>query len=226
MGGSAYCTNYGTNGKLCDAGSGYTYDCQFGTDRYTCAPGDISAKVGMLENSASYALDKTHFGDNSLTPKTDDLVGKVMAIYCDGNDDKKILACAPIGSVPTSAPTNMPTGSPITAAPTNVPTGTPVTTTAAPSEAPYTPGTPSAAPTTTTAEPSEAPYTPGTPSAAPTTTTAEPSEAPYTPGTPSAAPTTPTTTTVATPTADDGGAAQYAIVGSLLMSFVAFAALM
>merc|ERR1719384_1174382 len=94
--GSDYCTN----GKLCNGASdsAYEYACDFANDRYSCAPGDISGKFGMLTDPANEFLSVTATGDNSLIPLTEDVVGKVMAIYCPYSESStlKVFACAPI----------------------------------------------------------------------------------------------------------------------------------
>merc|ERR1712130_146754 len=94
--GSEYCTN----GVLCNGNndSGYSYNFDFAADRYSCAPGDLSGKLGMISDPSATALSVEHEGDNSLIPYTDDLIGKVMAIYCPYADSSSpvYLACAPI----------------------------------------------------------------------------------------------------------------------------------
>merc|ERR1712130_373239 len=94
---SPYCFD----GVLCgdaNSTSTYEYDCDFATDRYSCAPGDLSGKLGMISDPSATALSVEHEGDNSLIPYTDDLIGKVMAIYCPYADSSSpvYLACAPI----------------------------------------------------------------------------------------------------------------------------------
>merc|ERR1712083_982373 len=73
--GSQYCTD----GKLCGDPS-YEYDCDFDNDRYSCAPGDFSGKFGTLDLHSLLTISGS---TDSLVPRASDLVGKVMAIYCE-----------------------------------------------------------------------------------------------------------------------------------------------
>merc|ERR1712187_829204 len=70
---SSYCTD----GVLCDKAkdSAYTYNCDWDSDRYSCAPGDLSGKFGALTDPANTPLTMEYTGDGSFTPLTDDLVG-------------------------------------------------------------------------------------------------------------------------------------------------------
>lgn len=89
---SPYCFD----GMLCEDDS-YMYDCDFMNARYSCAPGDMSGKMGAFENPGTEVLSVTATGAY-LSPLTSDLVGKVMAIYCAEEDqaDLTVFACAPI----------------------------------------------------------------------------------------------------------------------------------
>lgn len=102
--GSQYCTD----GKLCDDAD-YEYACDFDSDRYTCAPGDLSGKFGSFDPTAD-TLTVTYDDTDALLPLASDLVGKVMAIYCpeDIQNDLTVFACAPINTydAATPAPTN------------------------------------------------------------------------------------------------------------------------
>jgi len=93
--GSDYCT--GDNGELCnDVDGNYSYACDWDTNRYSCAPGDLSGKMGTVNysQSAYLTLDST-----SLIPRVDDLNGMMFVVYC-GNNSEGISygACAPIVS--------------------------------------------------------------------------------------------------------------------------------
>jgi len=99
---SSYCTN----GVLCDgyiSGTTYAYDCDWDADRYSCAPGDLAGKFGMITDPDSTPLVVNYAGDDSLIPMTDSLVGKVMLIHC---ADGTPVACAPIvdSATTTQAP--------------------------------------------------------------------------------------------------------------------------
>merc|ERR1712039_931468 len=89
-----------TNGVLCNGNSdsAYEYNCDWDADRYSCAPGDLSGKFGLITDPANGEKHVHYESDDSLTPVTDDLVGKVMAIYCPYADSSTpiYLACAPI----------------------------------------------------------------------------------------------------------------------------------
>lgn len=95
---SPYCSN----GVLCDENndSNYIYNCSFAQDRYSCAPGDLSGKFGLITDPANTPLSVEYIGRDSLIPPTDSLIGKVMVIQCenagiDGYNPMHI-ACAPI----------------------------------------------------------------------------------------------------------------------------------
>merc|ERR1712154_758245 len=94
--GSSYCTA----GVLCNGNgdSSYSYACDFAADRYSCAPGDISGKFGMLTAPGTDILEVTATEDSSLIPLTEGLIGKVMALYCPYSESStlKVFACAPI----------------------------------------------------------------------------------------------------------------------------------
>ena len=93
--GSAYC--YGSS-YLCND-TGYSYDCDFDNDRYSCGPGDLSGKFGNISNNPNhgkfeFSLSKS--GPGTLIPHTEDLVDLIVAVYCGDNDDGiTYLACAP-----------------------------------------------------------------------------------------------------------------------------------
>jgi len=115
--GSEYCTD----GKLCNDAN-YAYDCDW-DDRYSCAPGDLSGYMAPFENPATAVFSYIAPAPSSyLFPLTSDLVGKVMAIYCNEDDqaDLTVFACAPIVDAnattmaPTMAPTFDPTMTPTT----------------------------------------------------------------------------------------------------------------
>jgi len=96
--GSEYCTG----DYLCNDTS-YAYDCDFDNDRYSCAPGDISGKMGLipkanLSSSASFML---YYNDSdTLIPRTDAMVGMMFAVYCGNNSaGLSTLACAPMVDV-------------------------------------------------------------------------------------------------------------------------------
>eukprot|EP00486_Rosalina_sp_Unknown_P002522 CAMPEP_0201567358 /NCGR_PEP_ID=MMETSP0190_2-20130828/7849_1 /ASSEMBLY_ACC=CAM_ASM_000263 /TAXON_ID=37353 /ORGANISM="Rosalina sp." /LENGTH=406 /DNA_ID=CAMNT_0047987263 /DNA_START=69 /DNA_END=1289 /DNA_ORIENTATION=+ len=85
-------SEYCTAGELCDD-SGYVYSCDFTNQRYSCAPGDLSGKMGeLIGTSAVYS--KTLDG-NTLIPPTDTLIGKVIGINCgySSSNDIKFVAC-------------------------------------------------------------------------------------------------------------------------------------
>merc|ERR1712083_902965 len=94
--GSEYCTD----GKLCNDAD-YEYDCDFDNDRYSCAPGDLSGKMGvyMDPGTETLFLNET-VGPDTLLPLIGDLDGKVMAIYCSEDDQAEltVFACAPINT--------------------------------------------------------------------------------------------------------------------------------
>ena len=89
LSGNDYCTQ----GKLCQDSS-YSYDCNFSSARYSCAPGDLSGKVGeLISVNTSYGYTKQMDG-NTLIPPTDSLIDKVIAINCP--NQRSFLACAVI----------------------------------------------------------------------------------------------------------------------------------
>ena len=88
--GSAYC--WGTD-YLCND-TDYEYDCDFDNNRYSCAPGDLSGKLGTIEDSSDFYVESND--TNMLFPRTDDMIGKMFAIYCGDNTvGITYLACAP-----------------------------------------------------------------------------------------------------------------------------------
>merc|ERR1712241_374119 len=104
------------NGELCTgfSGSTYAYDCDFSSNnRYSCAPGDLSGKFGLITDPANAALNVMYAGDESLIPMTEDMTDQqlVMAIYCAA--DATPVACTPVTTIqPTYGPSAMPTPMP------------------------------------------------------------------------------------------------------------------
>ena len=96
---SPYC--YGDD--LCDD-SGYSYDCDWDNDRYSCAPGDLSGKFGTMPNSSSPFV-VVENGTNTLIPRTDDMMGRMMSFYCNDGGNITHLACAPIYNLDTTTTT-------------------------------------------------------------------------------------------------------------------------
>merc|ERR1719461_740074 len=118
-----------TDGELCNGFSNsmtYSYDCDFSSNnRYSCAPGDLSGKFGLITNPTNTTWFVPYSGDESLIPMTEDMTGLVMAIYCAA--DATPVMCAPITvtatGMPTTNPSAMPTeGTATTATPTATPT--------------------------------------------------------------------------------------------------------
>jgi len=128
---SPYCYDDG----LCDD-SGYSYDCTYDTDRYSCAPGDLSGKFGTMPDSSwaqyvdagkpddmIYTLNET--GPNTLIPRTDDMVGKMLSFYCNNGGIIEHLACAPIYNISgDTTTTTAPTTSDMTTTTTDMSTTT------------------------------------------------------------------------------------------------------
>jgi len=101
--GSDYCNATGLCGD-----ANYSYSCDFASDRYSCAPGDLSGKMGSVSaDSVTYAtLDST-----ALIPRVSTLDGMMAVFYC-GNNSEGISygACAPIRNetefTTTASPSN------------------------------------------------------------------------------------------------------------------------
>merc|ERR1712130_900374 len=69
--GSEFC-----NGTLLCGDDGYSYDCDYENDRYSCAPGDFSGKFGSI---------------------TDEMVGMMFVVYCgDNTEGITYVTCATI----------------------------------------------------------------------------------------------------------------------------------
>lgn len=91
--GSEYCDYGTTNPSLC--GTGPSYSCNYTEDRYSCAPADFSGKFGMMTDSSSFFF-MSAAGPDTLIPRTDDMVGKVFAFFCNDGGDIAPLACGPV----------------------------------------------------------------------------------------------------------------------------------
>ena len=92
--GSPHCDD----GKLCGDES-YEYECLWDEDRYSCAPGDISGKIGSLPVGGAIDIVVPNIPLlTTLLPETEALTDKVMAIMCtpDGEKRPQFIACAPI----------------------------------------------------------------------------------------------------------------------------------
>ena len=97
------------NGKLCGDSSQDTYAerCDFSSDRYSCAPGDLSARTTEVMQFTADPYTLTIEGPNTLIPPVGSLVDKVIGIHCPYEDssDLTFLACAPIEAVVTTTAT-------------------------------------------------------------------------------------------------------------------------
>ena len=93
--GSPHCDD----GKLCGDES-YEYECSYDEDRYSCAPGDLSGKIGSSPPPVGAVINEEIPGLPDLTsliPETESLTDKVLAITCASNEDEpQFIACAPI----------------------------------------------------------------------------------------------------------------------------------
>ena len=92
--GSEHCDD----GKLC-GDDDYEYECLWESDRFSCAPGDLSGKIGSL--TPGEVIDQIAPEISLLTsliPETDALTNKIMTITCSPGNEKrpKFVACAPI----------------------------------------------------------------------------------------------------------------------------------
>jgi len=89
--GSEFCLS----NNLCNDTMFYSYDCDYANDRYSCAPGDLSGKFGVITDSSAFTIDED--GTDTLMPTTDDMMDYLFVIYC-GNNTEGItyVACAPI----------------------------------------------------------------------------------------------------------------------------------
>jgi len=89
--GSEFC-----NGSLLCGDNDYSYDCDFENDRYSCAPGDFSGKMGTITDLTTPFWYNSN-GTDLLLPPLASMDGMVFAVYCGDNDSGfKPLACAPL----------------------------------------------------------------------------------------------------------------------------------
>ena len=89
-------SKYCVDGSLCNDPN-YSYDCDFSSDRYSCAPGDLSGKFGKINPKILLTISES--GPTTLIPPTEELIGKIIGITCpytDTDTDIEFLACAEI----------------------------------------------------------------------------------------------------------------------------------
>lgn len=79
---------FGDANKLCNISS-YSYNCQFSTQRFSCAPGDLSGKYGVFDTKNSKKFSKT--ATDYTLPLMSSIAGKSVGVYCDNG---KFFGCA------------------------------------------------------------------------------------------------------------------------------------